>query len=198
MKNTGQPNLTRNPIDPFKNNPFWPVTRLTRKPDWPDPNPTWPTHFATSNSIHPRLLFLAHGLEIVVILLLCCLHFFFFLFFFFVVLLKVFKKLKTNKKKKKKHTHTHTKQKPHFTIFDEPSFLEREKKKAKFQNSHFKFHYFSFQFSKFVICHLRPLSFKILKFKLLLSRHPLLPLNYQNYVVLPLNKILILILLFIS
>ena len=198
MKNTGQPNLTRNPINLFKNDPFWPVTRLIRKPDWPDPNPTWPAHFATSNSIHPRLLFLAHGLEIVVILLLCCLHFFFFFSFSLWFYWKSLKNWKQPNKKKKTYTHTHTKQKPHFTIFDEPSFLEREKKKAKFQNSHFKFHYFSFQSSKFVICHLRPLSFKILKFKLLLSRHPLLPLNYQNYVVLPLNKNLILILLFIS
>ena len=32
-----QPDSTRNPIDPFKNDPFWPVTRLTCKPDWPDP-----------------------------------------------------------------------------------------------------------------------------------------------------------------
>ena len=30
-------NPTCNPINPFKNNPFWHVIRLTRKPDWPDP-----------------------------------------------------------------------------------------------------------------------------------------------------------------
>ena len=38
-RNPTQPTtcLTRNPIDPFKNDPFWPATRLTRKPDWPDP-----------------------------------------------------------------------------------------------------------------------------------------------------------------
>ena len=129
MKNTGQPNLTRNPINLFKNDPFWPVTRLIRKPDWPDPNPTWPAHFATSNSIHPRLLFLAHGLEIVVILLLCCLHFFFFLFFFFVVLLKVFKKLKTTKQKKKNiHTHTHKTKASFYHIWWTEFFGERKKK----------------------------------------------------------------------
>ena len=49
MKNTGQLNLTRNPtqpvthltrnsIDPFKNNPFWPATQLTR----PEPDLTCP------------------------------------------------------------------------------------------------------------------------------------------------------------
>ena len=31
-----RPNSTRNPIDPFKNDPFWLATRLTRKPDWLD------------------------------------------------------------------------------------------------------------------------------------------------------------------
>ena len=31
--------LTRNPIDPFKNDPFWPVTHFNPRPDWPDPNP---------------------------------------------------------------------------------------------------------------------------------------------------------------
>ena len=40
--------LTRNPIDPFKNNPFWPVTCFDQRPDWPDPNPTRPAHFAMS------------------------------------------------------------------------------------------------------------------------------------------------------
>ena len=36
LKNTGKPDLTRNPIDPLKNDPFWPVTCLTRQPDWLD------------------------------------------------------------------------------------------------------------------------------------------------------------------
>ena len=51
LKNTGQldptrnptqlaTRLTRNPIDPFKNDPFWPVTRFDPRPDWPNPNPT--------------------------------------------------------------------------------------------------------------------------------------------------------------
>ena len=39
--------LTRNLIDPFKNDLFWPATQLTRKPNWPDP--TRPTYFAMSN-----------------------------------------------------------------------------------------------------------------------------------------------------
>ena len=32
--------LTRNPINPFKNDLFWPATSLTRKLIWP--NPTHP------------------------------------------------------------------------------------------------------------------------------------------------------------
>ena len=36
LKNTGKPDPTRNPIDPLKNDPFWPVTCLTRQPDWLD------------------------------------------------------------------------------------------------------------------------------------------------------------------
>ena len=52
MKNTGQPDPTRNPIDPFKNDPFWPVIRLIRQPDWPNPNPTRPACFATSTQNH--------------------------------------------------------------------------------------------------------------------------------------------------
>ena len=35
-KKRGKPDLTHNPIDPFKNDSFWTVTRLTRKPNWPD------------------------------------------------------------------------------------------------------------------------------------------------------------------
>ena len=34
--------LTRNPIDPFKNDPFWHVTRFDPQPDWPDPTRTRP------------------------------------------------------------------------------------------------------------------------------------------------------------
>ena len=37
--------LTRNPIDPFKNDPFWPTTRLT----WHKPDPTWPVRYAMSS-----------------------------------------------------------------------------------------------------------------------------------------------------
>ena len=32
--------LTSNPINSFKNDPFWPVTRFDPRPVWPDPNPT--------------------------------------------------------------------------------------------------------------------------------------------------------------
>ena len=42
MKNTGKPD----PIDPFKNDPFWPMTRLTRQLDWPEP--THPARFVMS------------------------------------------------------------------------------------------------------------------------------------------------------
>ena len=43
-RNPTQPvtRLTRNSINPFKNDPFWPVTRFDLRPDWPDPNPTQP------------------------------------------------------------------------------------------------------------------------------------------------------------
>ena len=45
LKNTGQLNLTRDPIDLYKNDMFWPTTW---KPNWPDLNPTRTAHFATS------------------------------------------------------------------------------------------------------------------------------------------------------
>ena len=51
--NPTRPNPTHNPIDLFKNDWFWSVTRLTRKPDWPDP--TCPARFATSAQIRTQL-----------------------------------------------------------------------------------------------------------------------------------------------
>ena len=49
-RNPTQPvtRLTCNPIDPFKNDPFWPVIRFDPRPDWSDPNPTRPARFAMS------------------------------------------------------------------------------------------------------------------------------------------------------
>ena len=37
FENTSQLDPTRNPIDPFKNELFWPTTHLTYKSDWLDP-----------------------------------------------------------------------------------------------------------------------------------------------------------------
>ena len=43
------------PIDPFKNDPFWPVTRLTRQLNWPTrtrPDPTQPfCHVSSQNQM---------------------------------------------------------------------------------------------------------------------------------------------------
>ena len=36
-------------LDSFKNDPFWPATRITCKPDYPDPNLTHTARFATSS-----------------------------------------------------------------------------------------------------------------------------------------------------
>ena len=43
--------LTHNPIDQFKNDPFWLVTCFDLRPDWPDPNRTRPASFATSINV---------------------------------------------------------------------------------------------------------------------------------------------------
>ena len=50
-RNPTQPatRLTSNPIDQFKNDPFWPVTRFDPRPNWPDPNLTRPARFAMSS-----------------------------------------------------------------------------------------------------------------------------------------------------
>ena len=44
----GQTRLTRNPINLFKNDSFWPVTRFDSRPDWPDL--TQPACFAMSTN----------------------------------------------------------------------------------------------------------------------------------------------------
>ena len=70
LKNTGQldptcnptqpaTRLTRNPIDPFKNDPFWPATRFDPRPDWPDP-PVLPCLVISAHNLtllaYPKIL----------------------------------------------------------------------------------------------------------------------------------------------